>query len=105
MSEKHSTDELIYHLTRWKENLAVEDDHLEAIIARVRAADDDKAKADKLCEAAKTGLLYMDHTGPLYRDHVCGDPNSFCDADCAESAQWANDRECIRKAIAEYEEK
>lgn len=43
---KYSTGELIYYLTRWKETLAVEDDHINAIITRLCAA-------DKLCEAAK----------------------------------------------------
>jgi hypothetical protein len=60
-------------------------------------------KADALCAAAKMGLLYMDHTGPLFSDHICGGPNSSCDTSCEESAQWAKDRESLRKAIADYE--
>jgi len=68
-----------------------------AIISQLRAA-------DALCAAAKMGLLYMDHAGPLFSDHICGDPNSSCDASCEESAQWARDREIFRKAIADYEE-
>ena len=101
MSDRYTSEELTTNLVSLADfgevNLSVGgvEGLIEAISSRLRCA-------ESLLSAAKTGLLYMDHTGPLYSDHVCGDPNSSCDADCVESAQWAKDRERIRKAIADY---
>ena len=80
------------------------EDTLNTEVAIYRAIKNKLKAADALCAAAKMGLLYMDHAGPLFSDHICGDPNSSCDASCEESAQWARDREIFRKAIADYEE-
>jgi len=99
VSDKYTTDGLIGCLEVYRtfQRDMFTKEEIDAIIARLRAA-------DALCAAAKMGLLYMDHAGPLFSDHICGDPNSSCDASCEESAQWARDREIFRKAIADYEE-
>ena len=98
VSDRYTTaEELARELERGTKTVVITVELYDAIISQLRAA-------DALCAAAKMGLLYMDHAGPLFSDHICGDPNSSCDASCEESAQWARDREIFRKAIADYEE-
>lgn len=54
MSEKrYSTDELVNIFYRTDVMCAMTDEEIKAIIARLRDADDNKAKADALREAAK----------------------------------------------------
>jgi hypothetical protein len=91
MSETYSTDELITHLNIHfypSPTGNSGDDYRLAIIARLRAADSYKIKADALCEAAKLELLRI----PSGR------------ADDMTEYKIINAGDILRKAIADYEQ-
>jgi hypothetical protein len=96
MSEKYSTEELAkaaeraFNLAKTSSlsprrvsELRIEKD---AIIARLRAADADKTKADKLCEAARTAK-----------------ESQGWDGNNPDDDRWKSLYVKLRKAIAEYE--
>lgn len=56
-----------------------------------------------MVEVCKIALRALDESMPPVPDHVCGTPNAMCDCSCVDFSRWAEEKEFVRKALADIE--